>query len=266
MTESRLPTGSSPGDSISPAAHIATATAIVRDILRAPPDNPFDHIKNELIRRTTASEQRRLEQLLTTEDLGDRKPTDLLRRMHQLLGDRADRRLPNNIRMILPASEIASTEALARMADRIMEVNTPAIATLSSTTPSSNQAVDRLETQRRGSSCGGPKDPTDASKAKHRRQASVGLCTCESPLSMNTRAPYGSQSCAFDSTCRVPPSPLFAEIRSREEPYQVSCSKVDVAHAPAYVPRLLSPPRASNARRCYSPNSVTRGAGSTCHA
>ncbi|KAG0413607.1 hypothetical protein HPB47_009260 [Ixodes persulcatus] len=60
-------------------------------------------------------------------------------------------------------------------------------------------------------------------------------------------APYGSQSCAFDSTCRVPPSPLFAEIRSREEPYQVSCSKVDA----------LSPPRASNARRCYSPNSVT---------
>ncbi|KAG0437268.1 hypothetical protein HPB47_017521 [Ixodes persulcatus] len=53
-------------------------------------------------------------------------------------------------------------------------------------------------------------------------------------------APYGSQSCAFDSTCRVPPSPLFAEIRSREEPYQVSCSKVDVARAPAYDPRLLS--------------------------
>lgn len=134
----------------------ATA-AIVRDILRAPPDNPFDHLKDELIRRTTASEQRRLQQLLTSEELGDRKPTDLLRRMHQLLGDRPDRveepifrelflqRLPSNVRMILSASEIASTEALARMADRIMEVNTPAIATLSSTTPSSNQAVDRLE-------------------------------------------------------------------------------------------------------------------------
>ncbi|KAG0428040.1 hypothetical protein HPB47_024952 [Ixodes persulcatus] len=44
-------------------------------------------------------------------------------------------------------------------------------------------------------------------------------------------------------------------IRSREEPYQVSCSKVDVARAPAYVPLLLRAPRASNARRCYSPNS-----------
>ncbi|KAG0417762.1 hypothetical protein HPB47_005373 [Ixodes persulcatus] len=74
------------------------------------------------------------------------------------------------------------------------------------------------------------------------------------------KAFYGSQSCAFHSTCRVPPSPLFAQIRSREEPDQVSCSKVDIAHAPAYVPRLLSAPRASNVRRCYSPNSVTEQA------
>ncbi|CAN7946396.1 unnamed protein product, partial [Ixodes pacificus] len=152
----RISSQSSRFDFVVAALPQATA-AIVRDILRAPPDNPFDHLKDELIRRTTASEQRRLQQLLTTEELGDRKPTDLLRRMHQLLGDRSDRveepifrelflqRLPNNVRMILSASEMASTEALACMADRIMEVNTPAIATLTSTTPSSNQAVDRLE-------------------------------------------------------------------------------------------------------------------------
>lgn len=135
----------------------ATA-AIVRDILRAPPDNPYDHLKDELIRRTTASEQRRLQQLLTTEELGDRKPSDLLRRMQQLLGDRPDRveepiirelflqRLPNNVRMILSASEMTSTEALARMADKIMEVNTPGIAALASTAPPSTPAADRLET------------------------------------------------------------------------------------------------------------------------
>lgn len=136
----------------------ATA-AIVRDILRAPPDNSYDRLKEELIHRTTESEQRRLQQLLTTEELGDRKPTDLLRRMHQLLGDQPDtveasifrelflQRLPNNVRMILSASEITSTEALARMADRIIEVNTPTISTLGTTrlsSPPSKVCIEKL--------------------------------------------------------------------------------------------------------------------------
>ncbi|XP_037572201.1 uncharacterized protein LOC119454308 [Dermacentor silvarum] len=64
--------------------------AIVRDILRSPPsDTPYDTLKTELIRRTTESEQRRLQQLLTAEELGDRKPTELLRRMRHLIGDQS---------------------------------------------------------------------------------------------------------------------------------------------------------------------------------
>ncbi|KAM7313487.1 uncharacterized protein ISCGN_003349 [Ixodes scapularis] len=57
----------------------------VRDIVISPPDQePYEHLKRELIRRTTASEQRRLQQLITAEELGDRKPSQLLRRMTQL--------------------------------------------------------------------------------------------------------------------------------------------------------------------------------------
>ena len=50
----------------------------VRDLLLRPPDEtPYDKLKAELIKRTAASEQRKLQQLISGEELGDRKPTQL---------------------------------------------------------------------------------------------------------------------------------------------------------------------------------------------
>ena len=50
----------------------------IRDlILRPPEENPYNVLKAQLIKRTAASEQRRLQKLLSTEELGDRKPTRL---------------------------------------------------------------------------------------------------------------------------------------------------------------------------------------------
>lgn len=126
-----------------------TVAAVVRDFLRAPPqDMPYDILKTELIRRTTESEQRRLQQLLTSEELGDRKPSELLRRMEQLLGDKANtldasilrelflQRPPTQVRMILSTSATDSIETLARMADQIMDVNTPNVCQLTHPNPS----------------------------------------------------------------------------------------------------------------------------------
>ena len=113
----------------------------VRDILLKPPgEQPYDVLKTELIKRTAASEQRKLQQLIGGEELGDRKPTQLLRRMQQLMGDKLGstpettsflrelflQRLPNNVRMVL-ASADSSTELskLAEMADKVLEVATP---------------------------------------------------------------------------------------------------------------------------------------------
>ncbi|PIK40395.1 hypothetical protein BSL78_08377 [Apostichopus japonicus] len=109
--------------------------AEVRDLLLKPPEkDPYEVIKRELIRRTSESEQKRLHQLLTAEELGDRKPSQLLRRMRQLLGDRTLevsilrqlflQRLPVNAQLILAStSATVGLDQLAAIADKILEVN-----------------------------------------------------------------------------------------------------------------------------------------------
>ena len=116
----------------------------VRDLLLTPPEvDPYTVLKDQLIQRTAASEQRRLQQLFTAEELGDKKPSQLLRRMQQLLGDAAGpnqdnmflrelflQRLPSHVRMVLASAGDMSLEALAQLADKIVEVATPSISTL----------------------------------------------------------------------------------------------------------------------------------------
>ena len=106
-----------------------------RDLLMNPPEeNPYYVIKETLIKRCTLSEQRRLQQLLSVEDLGDQKPTHLLHKMQQLSGDKAEtmdpsflrglilQRLSSNVIMIL-ASIVkgSSLQELAEMVHSVME-------------------------------------------------------------------------------------------------------------------------------------------------
>ena len=113
-----------------------------RDIILHPPErNPYDRLREQLIIRTATSEQRRLQLLLTAEELGDRKPSQLLRRMQQLLGERAAvtddalirelflQRLPSNVRMVLASSPgTTPLDELAQLADRIIDVAPPTVA------------------------------------------------------------------------------------------------------------------------------------------
>ena len=77
------------------------------------------------------------------EELGDRKPTQLLRRFQQLLGDKAGaidpsllrelflQRLPANVRMILASTaEGTSLDNLATLADKVMEVAVPTVSSV----------------------------------------------------------------------------------------------------------------------------------------
>ena len=56
-------------------------------ILKPPTETPYDKLKEQLKKHMAASEQRRLQQLFSSDEVGNRKPTQLLQRMQQLLGD-----------------------------------------------------------------------------------------------------------------------------------------------------------------------------------
>ncbi|XP_064462671.1 uncharacterized protein LOC135373388 [Ornithodoros turicata] len=107
----------------------------VQDLIISPPtQNAYDQLKSALLKRTSASDHDRLRQLLSAQELGDRRPTQLLRRMKQLLGDDAPQagdkflrqlfmqRLPNNVQMVLAAAANLPIDELATLADAVMEV------------------------------------------------------------------------------------------------------------------------------------------------
>lgn len=107
----------------------------IRDILINPPTvNQYTELRAQLISHMSSSEQRRVQMLLNGEELADRKPSQLLRRMQQLLGSQQLesrilrelflQRLPPSVRLILASSSdaLAITD-LAILADKILEAS-----------------------------------------------------------------------------------------------------------------------------------------------
>ena len=129
----------------------------VCDLILHVPDNPYDTLKQQLIQRTCLPEQRRLQQLFHSMELGDHKLMQLFQRMQQLLGDSATatdgpllrelflQQLPSNIRMVVAASVAGkSLEEIAEQADRIIDVAPPSVSAI--TTPSTSE-VEALRTE-----------------------------------------------------------------------------------------------------------------------
>jgi hypothetical protein len=101
-----------------------------------PEEAPYSTLKNALIRRKTISEDARIQQLMSNEHLGDRLPSEMLRSMQRLVGDRAFdktmfkslflQKLPQSIREILaPMERTAELSELADSADRIHQIQNP---------------------------------------------------------------------------------------------------------------------------------------------
>ena len=155
----------------------------MRDLILQPPETtPFDRFKEQLIKCTAASEQHHLQQLLNADD---RKPTQLLRQMHQLLGDKATntdvafmrelflQRLPSNVRMVLASMpDTGNIEDLAQLADKVMEVAFPSVASVTTSTELQqlHQEVTDLKGMlqslklTQGRSCSRPSSPAPCTK------------------------------------------------------------------------------------------------------
>ncbi|CAH4029217.1 unnamed protein product [Pieris brassicae] len=104
----------------------------IKDIIKNPPTtDKYISLKTELISRLSSSQEQRVRQLLTHEDIGDRKPSQFLRHLQNLAGPEIpddfirsiwSSRLPTNIRVIIASQPKSSLDSLASLADAVTDV------------------------------------------------------------------------------------------------------------------------------------------------
>lgn len=117
-------------------------------ILRPPATDKYEALKKRLLQVYEESEQRQVQRLLSEMELGDMKPSQLLRRMKNLAGDNISdsalrimwtNHLPQSVRAVLAVSDNIAKKSdiddLAQMADKILEhSHPPTIAAVSTCT------------------------------------------------------------------------------------------------------------------------------------
>ncbi|BHF66505.1 hypothetical protein SprV_0200952300 [Sparganum proliferum] len=138
-----------------PASVISQVQSLLAN---SPADAPYSALKAEILRLNSVSDRQQYHQLIKEESLGDRKPSDLLRRMRSLLGDmQVDdkfvkemflERLPADVQTILASgSQDLTVSQLAEMADRMIEVQrfqSPSVAQISSSSSVNDHLVKQV--------------------------------------------------------------------------------------------------------------------------
>ncbi|XP_076547109.1 uncharacterized protein LOC143305848 [Osmia lignaria lignaria] len=104
---------------------------IILDVIEAPEEkSTYVHIKQALIDRLAKSDEANLRKLLTDIELGNKKPSELLREMSQLAGKNVGesalrtlwiQRLPTRVQEVLAIVDDADLDRLAKLADKISE-------------------------------------------------------------------------------------------------------------------------------------------------
>jgi hypothetical protein len=124
--------------------------AEVEDIIASAPEHkPYDQLKTELLHSSTSREQR-VRQLLSHEEMGDRKPSQLLRHLKSLAPDVPDNflrtlwasRLQPHVHAILAGQTGGSLDSISNLADRICDMAPqPTTASVSPTMPNNTDGL-----------------------------------------------------------------------------------------------------------------------------
>lgn len=125
--------------------------SVMELIVNPPKTDKYVKLKAALTNRHALSTELRLEKLLERAELGDRKPSEVFYSMKTLAGEAFDdklvrtlwlRKLPQVIYVALTAMGDKHIDDLLPVADKIYEITTPSVATVSSATPSSSRDAD----------------------------------------------------------------------------------------------------------------------------
>lgn len=132
-------------------AHLDRQYSIeVEDIITTPPSsNKYDKLKNELIKRLSMSSEKKVKQLLQSEEMGDRNPSQFLRHLRHLAGPTIPNdflrtvwssRLPENLQTIVASqAHKLPLEELAELADRVHDVVVPSSPQVAAATACSSR-------------------------------------------------------------------------------------------------------------------------------
>ena len=122
----------------------------VSDFVTNPPQTElYSKFKQKMIEQFSDSESRKIKRLLTELELGDKRPSTLLREMKQLAGNQLTeeflrslflQRMPQNIRSVLATSS-ESLDKLSQMADKIAEITTPTYSEINSASASQQPVI-----------------------------------------------------------------------------------------------------------------------------
>lgn len=119
------------------------AVSQVADIIMSPPaTNKYGAVKERLLAVYEESEERQFQKLVSEVELGDQKPSQLLRRMRELArkSQVAEKtlhglwisRLPDHVRAVLTVSQDQKLDNLAAIADKILEGRSGEVSEISS--------------------------------------------------------------------------------------------------------------------------------------
>ncbi|KAK2578067.1 hypothetical protein KPH14_012852, partial [Odynerus spinipes] len=178
----------------------------VADILENPPaTGKYEHLRQALIKRFSNSQEKQLRTLLSSIELGDKKPSHLLREMQSLAGENATegllrtlwlQRLPTRVQELLLLLEDTDLGKLAECADKLHEhpitvgvrqapyvaaVDTPAqglmhieIEALTRPVAALTSRLDKQMRRGRSKSCNRSRDRYPRSRSKSQSQRVTG--------------------------------------------------------------------------------------------